>query len=81
MVDRTMPINLIARKIAFIKCKHKEKPCIRCIGIQKSIVMMTDKRILEVVVQHLEPGTKLEKVTPLTWCDALDLTREIEKVL
>lgn len=66
----------IAAKIAYIKCEHTgagfpgRASCVK--KIEKSIV---DVKAVIAVARYLEHDTKLERITPLTWCQAYDLVK------
>jgi hypothetical protein len=69
----------IARNVAWIKCTHKtmgSEGCVPCIKRYEKIVDdFTDIPPVISVAKYLEPKTSIARITPLTWCTALDIVK------
>lgn len=74
----------ISRKIAWIRCEHREKlgteSCTRCRSRYTRII--DDDLGIEPVIataRYFEPDVRIDNITPLTWCQSFDVTKLVLK--
>lgn len=74
----------IAHNIAWIRCDHRKRgsdpSCVPCNRrFQKSIDDDVDIKAIIAIAKYFEPQTRVDKITPLTWCQAYDIVKIVLK--